>query len=120
MNLEVSVNEALRACGQLVAVQGDEQARFYASIQPAGWNTQMRTEGTYTRFGRTDPRRFFYYGPLTGGGVHVCAGAVIKTGQKLYEILICHDFEYGGAGLFRWAEARLIEGGMEDGCTDGV
>ena len=112
MNLETSVNEALRACGQLVTVQGDKQARFYASIQPAGWNTQMRTEGTYTRFGRTDPRRFFYYGPLTGGGEHVCAGAVIKTGQKLYE--------NGGAGLFRWAEARLIEGGMEDGCTDGV
>ena len=109
MNLETSVNEALRVCGQLVTVQGDKQARFYASIQPAGWNTQMRTEGTYTRFGRTDPRRFFYYGPLTGGGE-----------QKLYEILICHDFEYGGAGLFRWAEARLIEGGMEDGCTDGV
>ena len=120
MNLETSVNEALRVCGQLVTVQGDKQARFYASIQPAGWNTQMRTEGTYTRFGRTDPRRFFYYGPLTAGGEHVCAGAGIKTGQKLYEILICHDFEYGGAGLFRWAEARLIEGGMEDGCTDGV
>lgn len=120
MNLQAAVNEALRACGQLVWVHGDEQTRFYASIQPDGWQTRMRTESTCTRFGRTDPRRFVYYGPLTGGGQHVCEGVVIHAGQKLYEVLICHDFEYEGAGLFRWAAMRLIEGGMKDGCADSV
>ena len=112
MNAARAILDAIERCGGRCTLTLDNETHaFTACIQPRAYDTQARTQGELSRFGRVDPRQFVYYGPLKDGGELVGEGAVIEYGGGRYEILLCHDFSWRGEALFRWAVAQKLEGG---------
>ena len=62
---------AIERCGEPVRIARDgEVFSFFACIQPRPHTNQLGTGEPvlHSRFGREDPRQFYYYGPPDGVG----------------------------------------------------
>ncbi len=111
MELRSTIRNALQALGGEVSLEKDGATyRFSACIQPDAYQTQEGSRPPQTRFGKADPRQYLYYGPLENGGELVEAGTLLRQGETVYLVQLCHDFCWQGEAVYRRAVLKRQEG----------
>lgn len=116
MNAAKAVRAAIQKCGaETVLKKEGKTYRFTACVMPRVYTNETHIHRKETYFGREDPRRFVYYGPVADGGEQAGDGDVILWGGERYLLSVCHDFIFQGEKIFRRADARRVYGGGVDG-----
>lgn len=110
MEIQADIRNALQALGGEVSLEKDGAVYlFSACIQPDAYQTQEGSRSPQTRFGKADPRQYLYYGPLENGGELVEDGTLLKQGETVYLVQLCHDFFWQGKAVYRRAVLKRQE-----------
>ena len=108
---------AIQCCGGPVEIQGEDGSyRFTACVQPRKYDSRQGQAAQPDPFGWSSPKRYNYYGPLTGGGELVTEGALLTACGKTFLVEAAHNQFFQGQAVYR--KAVLRECFREEG-TDG-